>query len=133
MILSWRTISGKPPAKASGFTELHPVTLRLVRGPDAVLLRIGWRLGFARGSWFLDQRLGVPYYQQILARNPSRALITQIMRDTIRTTPGVAEIISLALALDPAKRSASLDFEARLDDGDTVIRAVDAPLLLRRA
>lgn len=132
MIFSWRTVSGLPPVKAAGYTEFDPSTLRLVRGPDAVTLRLGWRLAFFRGEWFLDQRLGVPYYQQIMRPNPNRALISQIFRDVIASTPGVSEVVSLSVGVDKANRQALVTFEARLDDGDTIVKAQDAPLLIRR-
>lgn len=132
MIFSWRTSTGLPPVKLSGYTELDPETLLLLRGPDAVILRLRLRLGFWRGSWFLDQRLGIPYAQQIFRKNPSRNLLIQIFGDTIRATPGVASLVSLTLSRDKVRRTARVSFDALLDDGDTTIKAQDAPLLLRR-
>lgn len=132
MIFSWRTTTGLPPARPTGYAELDPSSLRIVRGAEAVILRLRWRLGFFRGEWFLDTRLGIPFYGQILVRNPSRNLISQIVRDVIRTTPGVREVVSIDVKIDKRERRCDVDFEARLDDGETIVTAQDAPLLLRR-
>ena len=132
MIFSWSTTTGLPPTKPVGLLELDPKTLRWVRGPDAVIMRLGWRLAFWRGEWALDLRLGIPYARQFFRRNPSRTLMLQILGDVIRSTPGIAELIAIDVTLDRARRSAAVTFEARLDDGETTIRAVDAPLLLQR-
>lgn len=132
MIFSWSTTTGLPPTKPVGLLELDPDTLQWVRGPDAVILRLGWRLAFWRGEWALDLRLGIPYARQFFRRNPSRNLMIQILGDVIRSTPGISELLSIDVAFDKAKRRASVSFVARLEDGETTIRAVDAPLLLKR-
>jgi hypothetical protein len=132
VIFSWSTTTGLPPTKQVGLLELDPDTLQWVRGPDAVLLRLGWRLAFWRGEWALDLRLGIPYARQFFRRNPSRNLMIQILGDVIRSTPGVSELLSIDVDFDKVKRRASVSFVARLEDDATTIRAVDAPLLLKR-
>lgn len=105
------------------------IPLQLLRGAEAVLQRIAIRFRFVRGEWFLDQRLGVPYFQDILVKNPDRRLIQEIFRTVLRTTPGVKRVESFTAALERATRILTVTFVAVLDDG-SVITAADVPFIV---
>lgn len=92
----------------------------LVTGADAVAQKIGVRLRLFRGEWFLDERVGVPYYEQVLVKNPNLVAIRSLFRRAIATTPGVEEVTSLDLTVDTAQRRAEVSFRARANDGEII-------------
>ena len=42
--------------------------LELLEGVDEIVQKLDTRLQFFLGEWFLDQRLGIPYYEDILIK-----------------------------------------------------------------
>jgi len=85
-------------------------------GADAVKQHIGQRLKMFSGEWFLNLSEGVPYYQDILVKNPNPDIIDGIFKNVILSTPGVDELLTFNLNYDAALRTLSLDFSARVLD-----------------
>lgn len=98
-------------------------------GPDAVIQRVRCRFKFWLGEWFLDKRLGVPYREYILVKNPNTVLISFIFRRVLLGTPGVSSVSYFRATIDAPTRTLTADFEALLEDG-TVIRATAEPFIL---
>lgn len=90
-----------------------------VFGDQAVKQHVRNRLLFVRGEWYVDRRLGVPYYQNILIKNPDLDALRALFRRVIVETPGVASCETLQLDLSPA-RVATVSFAGRLDSGGTL-------------
>lgn len=99
-----------------GDLKLTANQLTLVDGNDAVSQHLRNRLKFFLGEWFLDQRLGLPFFRDVFVKNPNRPVIRSLFRRTIRGTPGIAQVLELALTIN-ADRSAQLDFVAAFDMG----------------
>lgn len=97
------------------------VPVRFVTGPDAVLQRVKVRFRFFLGEWFLDQKLGIPYYRDILIKNPDILLISSIFQRVLLTTPGVDRVATFKAQLLPAERKLLCDFVAFLSDGTRII------------
>ncbi len=107
--------------------KLDPVTgdlaiedndLVLIDGTEAVAQDIEIRLRFFLGEWFLDQRLGVPYYEKILGQKPRLTAIAGIFRKAIMTTPGMLSITDFSLDYDGPTRALSVSFRGKCVDGD---------------
>lgn len=121
--------SGIPtPVIAFSTLALDPATgslaipVRILRGPDACIQKLRSRFRLFKGEWFLDQRIGIPYKQKILVKNPDPVLINAIFRKVILGTPGFASLDSFdAQKLDRARRELTVNFQATLVDGTTVI------------
>lgn len=138
--ISWSYV-GKPTNAAPlvGYAEIarDPLTddvaipIRILRGPDAVIQRIRQRFRMFRGEWFLDKRLGIPYYEEILVKNPDVGVVTTIFRQVLTDTPGVARVASMKARVDRGARELVTSFEAVLEDPTIIVRAVDAPFQLR--
>ncbi len=96
-----------------------PITLLF--GADAVLQKIRSRFRFFKGEWFLDTRLGVPYLQIVLVKNPDLILINAIFSKVLATTPGVASVDSFTCLLDRPTRTLTCTFQITLSDGTKVI------------
>ena len=92
----------------------------LVTGDEAIAQQLSIRFKFALGEWFLDTRIGVPYFQEILVKNPNLTRVRGIYRQLITSTPGIDAIESFSLTLDTPTRKLSLSFLARKTDGETL-------------
>lgn len=106
--------------KLNTFGELDLSTddLVFISGADAVAQHLKIRLRFVRGEWFLDQRVGIPYYSQIWVKNPNLAAIQSVFRRAIVTTPGVEALERIDQQFDAATRELSLSFSAKLEGED---------------
>lgn len=91
--------------------------LVLVDGVEAIAQQIWVRLQFFKGEWFLDRRQGVPYFENVFIKNPSRELLETIFRGIILDTPNVESLDSFLLDIETATRTGTIDFVAVTDDG----------------
>ena len=64
------------------------------------------------GEWWADPTLGVPYFQEILKKNPDISVVRQAILSVILQVPGVVSVPSLTVDLDRATRRMSVSFEA---------------------
>jgi hypothetical protein len=87
------------------------------RGVTAIEQGIQARLGVLLGEWFLDESVGVPYYQSVLVKNPNETLIREVIRRALAATPGVTRVDSIALAIDSAARHARIDWRVSTTAG----------------
>jgi hypothetical protein len=95
-------------------------------GTHNVLQDILTRLRTFYGEWFLDNTLGVPWFQTILRKGTSRADIVGILQDVILTTPGVQRLDVFDAQFDTAARAITVRFSCstvrgRVDYTGTVI------------
>ena len=86
------------------------------------------RFQFFLGEWFLDQRAGVPWFQQILGIKNSDANVSQILQRVITTCPGVATLTSFAL--NRSGRTAAPTFACTLNNGQVLTSADFPPFVL---
>lgn len=93
----------------------------LVLTDDAVAQQLEIRCKFFYQEWFLDQRLGIPYFRDVLVQNPDQNLIRSLFSRTVRTTPGVASVSAMTLRLDQPERHLYLYFSALLDSGTELV------------
>lgn len=102
----------------TGDIELINGDLALANGADAVKQALRQELKMFAGEWFLDLDYGVPYYKDVLVKNPNANLIKGIFMDKILGTPGVLELLSFSMDYDPKARTLKVLFKARSYDGD---------------
>lgn len=91
--------------------------LVLVDGLSAIKQDILQRLRFYLGEWFLDTTKGVPYFQQILIKNPDQSKIDAIFINTILNTPGVITLTAYSFDLDSVNRILNIKFTAQTTSG----------------
>lgn len=103
---------------ATGDIDLSTGDLRFVTGADAVEQHLRIRLRIYLGAWFLDTRVGIPYYSQILVKNPNLAAIESVYRRAITDTPGVDSLERIDLTFDTSTRRLDLTFSAKLAGED---------------
>lgn len=111
---------------AFGDLDLSTGDLQLVTGVDAIVQDLRSALRFVRGEWFLDQRIGVPYFKRedfettiLGVKNPNLAAIRGLYSRTILAVPGVLRLDSLAVLFDRAVRTLTVNFSALVEGSDT--------------
>ena len=104
----------------TGDLDLTGHRVSLVTGEEEIEQHLRIRLRFFLGEWFLDERLGIPYFRDILIKNPNTLLVRSLFRQAIITTPGISDVTTLEIDLDKTTRTLSLTFAATMDTGATI-------------
>ena len=96
--------------------------LAILTGADAIVQSVKLHLQFFKGEWFLDLDAGIPYFQDVLIKNPDPNLLQSVFRNALLAIPGVLEIISLSLAIDNETRTLAIDMRLSTDVGELDIQ-----------
>lgn len=91
--------------------------LKIVSGIDETKQLLDQTLSAAQGDWFLDTDIGMPFFQDILKKSTTVFEIESIYLDAINALPGVLDIETFDLSLDPGTRVLSISFRVRTTDG----------------
>lgn len=102
-----------------GDLDLGSGGFEIVDGTDAIIQHLRIRLQFVKGEWFLDTRLGIPYFEDILTKAPNLIAVRGIFSRAIADTPGVLELGDITLDFAPTTRRLTVNFSALLDGSDT--------------
>lgn len=102
---------------SNGDLAIEDGDLVLIDGVEAIAQDCEVRLKFFQGEWFLDQRLGVPWFQKILGHKPRLNAVSQIIQKAILTTPGILAITDFALDYEGATRTLSISFTGESESG----------------
>ena len=105
---------------ADGDLDFSSNNFSIVTGDDELVQKLFVRLQFFLGEWFLDERVGIPYYQEILKKNPNLVSVRRIFRDTIVTTNGVEDLDTFNFEFDRATRALTMSFTAVKTEGGTI-------------
>ena len=91
--------------------------LELVDGVEAIGQDVGCRLLTFLGEWFLDSRIGMPYFTKILGQKPRLAAVESIFREAILSTPGIITVSDLEIGFEGTTRVLSVSFHADTTEG----------------
>jgi hypothetical protein len=95
---------------------------------DIVRQRVKTRLLLFKEEWYQDQRVGMPWIQQLLTKGITEARINAIFRDAIQNTPGVAFVESVTSSI--SNRLATVSFTATTDTGIAItVEDLDLPFI----
>jgi hypothetical protein len=100
-----------------GDLELEAGDLVLIRGAEAIIQAVNIALQFVKGEWFYDLEAGVPYFQDVLVKNPSPDLLQSTFRKAVLEVKGIESVTSLSLTLDRSTRTLSVGWSAVSDVG----------------
>lgn len=103
-----------------GDLKISQGDLLLNDGVDAIAQHLKIRLRFFRGEWFLNLDEGVPYFQEVLRKNPSSRALGAFFRNIIVNTPGIASVGTVTLDYDAGERTLDVQFTATTVDGETI-------------
>lgn len=91
--------------------------LLLVDGKAAIKQHVIQRLRIFLGEWFLDNTIGLPFFDQILVKNPDKSKIDAIILNTILGTPGIQQVSTYSVDSDFTRRMLRVNFEAMTISG----------------
>lgn len=103
--------------------------LRVIRGPAAVQQFVENRFLMVLGEWFLDQRQGTPWREQVLRKGATPPMVSGLFRQILSGTLGVSSVAKMACTLERPTRTLIANFEALLEDG-SILRNIDHPYIL---
>jgi hypothetical protein len=92
--------------------------LVLVDGLDAIAQDMQTRLQIFQGEWFLDTRIGVPWFQKILGSKSRSLVVKSVIRKSILTTPGILNILDLNFEFDGTTRTLSVSGRCGTVEGE---------------
>ncbi len=84
---------------------------------QGILQDILQRLRVFYGEWFLDNTIGIPYFTQILIKNPDQASIDALFQNEILGVPGVQALVSYSFRTNFALRTLTISFTAQTTSG----------------
>jgi hypothetical protein len=91
---------------------------------DYVLQKIKSRLKFMLGEWFYDTTLGVPWFEQVLIKNPNLQLIQHLISNVIAAVPGITSVTTVEIAFEPSTRTLAIAYAAVYQDAVQVSEVV---------
>jgi len=100
--------------------DLSTGDIQLIRGRDETAQRLTISFGTYLGEWFLDSRVGVPYFQTIFAKGTPTSEIEDIFRQVLEKDDGIDQVSELVVEYDAATRDLTVSVVARDIDGNTV-------------
>jgi hypothetical protein len=81
------------------------IPFALLREPRAVFAqRLSNRFSFWLAEWFLDLRLGAPFYERIFAEHVDPRIALSLLRNIVIHTPGCLRISKLEYVFDRKSR-----------------------------
>ena len=84
---------------------------------EGIQQRISQVLKTIAGEWFLDLDYGLPYFEQILVKNPNLPSVQDIFRRAILSVKGVSSVERLTLSLDTTSRTLTVSWVVLTDLG----------------
>jgi hypothetical protein len=81
--------------------------------------KIRSRIRFIQGEWFLDLRVGLPFFSVVFVKRPDLGAVSQMFRQGILSIPSVASV-DLTVSLLPT-RLLNMNFTAHLKSGGQVV------------
>jgi len=105
----------------TGDLDLTGHRLNITTGEAAIEQNLRVRLLFFLESWFLDRRLGIPYYRDVYVKAPNLLLLQHLFRTTVLGTTGISNVDSLEVRTDKTSRKMTLTFRATMDTGAVLV------------
>lgn len=87
---------------------------------DQIAQSINETLGTFYGEWFLNNQIGVPWFQQIFVDHPNLDIIQAILLNAVQSVPGVAQINSFEYDFAAASRALSVTMTIQTTNGQTL-------------
>lgn len=91
--------------------------LAIVNGVEAIKQNLGQRLQTFLSEYFLDSRIGIPYFQEIFKKKFDPIVIETAFKREIINTGGVLEILKFELLFNNAERTMTLETKVLSSSG----------------
>lgn len=81
------------------------------------------------GEWFINTEIGIPYFQQVLVKDPDVGIVRRLFDRVLRSEPLVSST-EISLSYDPSERTLQFAFVARMQDGRTITGGSGQPFIV---
>lgn len=98
----------------AGDLALEGGTLVFCEGKHFYRQKLSSRFRLFQGTWFIDERIGVPYFRDVFVKDPDLDVIRSLFRRIITTCPGVKQLKTFSVIFDSGARTLHVAFEALL-------------------
>lgn len=88
---------------------------------ESLRQRLIIKLSTFQEEWFLDQSVGVPYYQEIFGKGRAKESIDAIFKTKILEEPAVISLVEFVSSLNTGDRSYSLSFKVKSENASEPI------------
>lgn len=95
---------------SSGDLDFTGDNLTLIDGQEAIAQDITVNLQLFLGEWFLDTRIGMPYYEKVLGKKPRIPVLKNLFQKALLQINGVESIGDLDIEYTGATRVLSVSF-----------------------
>ena len=85
-------------------------------GAEDLAQRIRIRLNTFQGEWFMDNTLGVDWWNRVMGKNRSKAAVDAIIQEQILLEPDALQIVDYSSSISK-ERVFSCSFRVRTEDG----------------
>lgn len=92
--------------------------LAMVVDNDNIEQKLKSRLQTFLGEWYLETSIGLPFFTEILIKNPDIPNIDSLIKAEIIDTEGVLELVEYGSEFKPAERSFSVEFKVLTTVGE---------------
>lgn len=101
--------------------------LEFVSGIDYIVQALKIRLLLFSEEWYLDTSKGLPWFTDILIKNPRMEVVDALIKQKIVSTPGVVGLLSYSSTYTNATRSLAITFTVEADEGQLAEVSLTVP------
>ena len=84
---------------------------------DAIAQQIKIVLKTFIGEWFLDTTVGIPYFEDILKKNPRSEVVETVLRGKIISVNGVTRVTAFDISIDNRLRTMNVTYTVETTEG----------------
>ena len=85
-------------------------------GAEDLAQRLRIRLNTFQGEWFMDNTLGIDWWNRVMGKNRSKMAVDALIQDAILKEPDALQIVSYTSSIS-TNRKFSCSFRVRTEDG----------------
>lgn len=82
------------------------------------------------GEWFLDTRIGMPYFRLVLVKNPDLSVVRRVFYRWLTSVQVVAKVVRIDIDYQRAARRMGMDFELFAIDGRRINGGFNKPFIV---
>jgi len=96
---------------STGDLDIENYDLVLIDELDRIRQQLQIKLRLFLGEWYLDINQGIPYFQDVLEKNPDPVKLQSIFKAAIIGVPDVNRLLDFKLEIDGSTRELNLTFK----------------------
>lgn len=85
-------------------------------GAEDLAQRLRIRLNTFQGEWFMDNTLGIDWWNRVMGKNRSKMAVDALIQDSILKEPDALQIVSYTSSIS-TNRKFSCSFRVRTENG----------------